>query len=225
MTSLRQVAEQPVGVGPVEAITFGGLAIAFDARTLRPRAWTAMQSEWAADLLASAAAGPVLEVCAGVGHIGLLAVLNRSRDLVQVDLNEVACEYARQNAAAAGLASRVEVRHGRMEEVVGDTERFAMIVADPPWVPSAETHVFPEDPLTAIDGGGDGLDVARTCLAVIGRHLDDAGSALVQIGTKAQVAALDDHLREHPGLRLRVEDFRTHEAGNVVVHIVRRERA
>ena len=217
----RQVAEQPVDIGKAETVTFGGLPISFDERTLRPRAWTAMQSEWAAELLRSAPAGPVLEICAGVGHIGLLAIIDRSRDLVQVDLNGVACEFARLNAAAAGLASRVEVRHGRMEEAVTDAERFAVIVADPPWVPSAETEVFPEDPLTAIDGGDDGLVVARTCLGVIDRHLDAAGSALLQLGTEAQVAAVDDHLHERRELRLRVEDFRTHEAGNVVVHLVR----
>jgi release factor glutamine methyltransferase len=221
LTSLRELAEQPGGIGTAETVSFGGLTIAFDERALRPRAWTAMQSEWAAELLRSAPAGPVLEICAGVGHIGLLAIIERSRDLVQVDLDEVACEFARQNAAAAGLASRVEVRHGRMEEAVTDAERFAVIVADPPWVPSADTKAFPEDPLTAIDGGGDGLVVARTCLEVIGRHLDEAGSALLQLGTEAQVAAVDDHLHERPGLQLRVQDFRTHEAGNIVVHLVR----
>ncbi|MBI2244007.1 MAG: methyltransferase, partial [Nocardioides sp.] len=57
-----------------ETMGFGPLRITFDGRVLRPRPWTAAQSEWAAEILADAPAGPVLELCAGAGQIGLLAV-------------------------------------------------------------------------------------------------------------------------------------------------------
>ena len=142
---------------------------------LEPRAWTAAQSRWAAELAAAAPDGPMLELCAGAGHIGLLAVALTGRPLVCVDLNPVACDFARHNAAAAGLAHLVEVREGRLEEAVGADERFAVVIADPPWVPRAETGRFPEDPLIAIDGGDDGLDVARACVAVADRHLLPGG--------------------------------------------------
>ena len=89
---------------------FGTLAITFDDRVLRPRKWTAAQSEWAAELMATAPAGPVLELCAGVGHIGLLSVAAADRRLVCVDANPVACDHARANAAAAGMADRVVMR-------------------------------------------------------------------------------------------------------------------
>ena len=58
----------------IRTMTFGDLEIAYDDRVLTPRPWTALQSEWAAELLESAPAGPVLELCAGAGQIGLLAV-------------------------------------------------------------------------------------------------------------------------------------------------------
>jgi methylase of polypeptide subunit release factors len=177
-----------------ERIAFGPLAIAFDERVLRPREWTAAQSQWAADLMASAPDGPVLELCAGAGHIGLLAVAASGRHLVCVDANPVACDFARANALAAGMADRVEVREARLETALAPDELFPVVIADPPWVPREQTSQFPEDPLLAIDGGPDGLDVARACLSVIAAHLAPGGSAVLQLGTRAQA----DVLRSEP---------------------------
>ncbi len=203
-----------------EHIAFGPLTIAFDERVLRPRAWTAAQSAWAAELMATAPPGPVLELCSGAGHIGLLAVLVSSRPLVCVDASAVACDYARANAAAAGIADRVEVREGRLEEAVRDDELFPVVIADPPWVPAADTGRFPEDPLTAIDGGDDGLDVARACLAVVDRHLAPGGSAVLQLGTTGQVDVLEAEPSVAEG-RLAVVEVRQEERG-VLARIDRR---
>ena len=172
----------------------GGLDIAYDDRVLRPRAWTAAQSEWAADLLATAPDGPVLELCTGAGHIGLLAILGNARRLVAVDADPVACDYARANAAAAGLADRVEVRHSVLDEALAPGELFPLIIADPPWVPSDRTSDHPEDPLPAIDGGEDGLAVARGCLEVARAHLTPDGVLLLQLGNRDQATALQDAL-------------------------------
>ena len=173
-----------------DQMTFGPLTIAFDDRVLRPRQWTLAQSEWAADLMVTAPGGPVLELCAGVGHIGLAAVATTGRRLVCVDSSAVACDYARVNALAGGMADRVEVREARLESALQPDEQFPVVIADPPWVPRDQTSSFPEDPLSAIDGGPDGLDVARACLDVVAHHLAPGGSAILQLGTRAQADAL-----------------------------------
>lgn len=164
--------------------------IAYDERVLQPRAWTAAQSAWAAELLAVAAPGPVLELCTGAGHIGLLAILGNDRHLVAVDADPVACDFARVNAADAGLGDRVEVRHATLSEALAPDEKFPVIIADPPWVPSARTGEHPEDPLLAIDGGQDGLLIARLCLEVARTHLTADGTMLLQLGNTAQATAL-----------------------------------
>lgn len=173
-----------------ELTRFGPLVVEHDARVLRPRPWTRLQSDWAAELAADLPDGPLLELCTGAGQIGLLAAWSSGRALVAVDAEETACAYARSNAARAGIADRVEVRHGDMREVLADGERFAAVVADPPWVGSADVGRFPEDPLLAIDGGADGLVVARLCLEVAARHLLPGGVVLVQLGDDAQADAL-----------------------------------
>ncbi|WP_256842058.1 methyltransferase [Ornithinimicrobium cryptoxanthini] len=194
---------------------FCGLAIAYDSRVLQPRGWTADQSRWAADLMAAAPAGPVLELCCGAGHIGLLATTltpaDSRRQLVAVDINPAAVELTARNAAAGRLDDWVEVRGGDMTEVVGSDEVFAVIIADPPWVPAHQTGRFPEDPLLAIDGGTDGLAVARRCLGLIRDHLALDGAAVLQLGTADQCAELDPS-----SYGLQVTEVRTGESGVLV---------
>ncbi|MGB0100232.1 MAG: class I SAM-dependent methyltransferase [Nocardioides sp.] len=181
---------------PSETMGFGRLRITFDDRVLRPRPWTVAQSEWAAEILASAPPGAALELCAGAGQIGLLAVADSDRSLVCVDVDPVACEFARRNAADAGLADRVEVREGPMDAVLRDSERFAVVIADPPWVRRSEVVSYPEDPTLAIDGGADGMDVAWTCVDVARTHLMATGTMVLQLGTIDQVEALRERLHD-----------------------------
>lgn len=206
------------GTAVGEQVAFGPLTITFDERVLRPRPWTVGQSEWAAELLTGAPAGPVLELCSGAGQIGLLAVHGSDRRLVCVDANPVACAYTLQNAAAAGLADRVEVRNGDLATMVPTDERYALVVADPPWVPAADTGRFPEDPLLAIDGGTDGLVVAIACVEVAAAHLLSGASLLIQLGNVEQVAALAGSVAAASGLTL--DSTRVFERG-VVARFVR----
>ncbi len=215
-------SSEPAGTlpPPVQLVQFGPLTIAFDDRVIRPRPWTLMQSAWAAQLLGDLPAGDVLELCAGAGHIGLLAVAGTDRQLVQVDANPAACRYARVNADLARGRDVVEVREGRLQEVLAPHERFALVIADPPWVPTGRVGQHPEDPLTAIDGGADGLELVRSCLEVIGRHLADDGAAVLQVGPD-QTAAVASYLEGRPDLRLGVVGERLAEAGGLV-HLARR---
>lgn len=198
-----------------ETMGFGPLRISFDGRVLRPRPWTAAQSEWAAEILADAPAGPVLELCAGAGQIGLLAVAGSDRPLVCVDVNPVACDYARANAQAAGLAGRVEVREGSMDDVLRDGERFALVIADPPWVRRDEIDRFPEDPVIAIDGGADGMALARLCIDTARPHLLRGAGVLLQLGTVEQVDVLRERLRETDD-ELAISEIRWCERGVLV---------
>lgn len=192
--------------GPVH--DFEGLAIRYDDRVLAPRDWTAAQSHWAAELIRGAPPGPVLELCAGVGHIGLLAVRLAPRPLVCVDANPAACDLVRENARSNGL--RVDVREGSMEGVLHPAEQFPVIIADPPWVEQAKVGSYPEDPVTAIDGGPDGLEVVRHCLTLIAAHLTPAGSSVLQVGP-TQVTAVRRLVAAHG--KLDVVDVREFTRG------------
>lgn len=180
------------GLAP-RSVPFGPLTIAYDDRVLTPRPWTVLQAEWARELLEGAPPGPVLELCSGAGQIGLLAVHGTGRRLVCVDVDPVACGYAVANARAAGRGDLVEVRELPLGDLPPE-EVYPVIVADPPWVRTDQVGCFPADPVLAIDGGADGLRLARECVAAIDRHLHQDGSALLQLGAIEEARLLRDEL-------------------------------
>lgn len=201
-------------------VLFGGLTIRWDDGVLEPRPWTIAQSRWGAELLAGLPDGRVLEVCAGAGHIGLAAVAGSGRDLVMIERSAHAAELAAANAEQ--IAERVEVRCVPMEEGVGELERFVLVLADPPWVRRGDVPRFPDDPVWAIDGGDDGLDLARTSLGVAGRALQPSGQLVLQVGDAAQAETLDDAAAA-VGLRRR-ETREVEVDGTVRGALVRYER-
>lgn len=208
MGTAQHMTSPPIASRP-ETIRFGDLEIRFDDRVLHPRTWTTAQSYWASALLGDLVPGKVLELCTGAGQIGLLAISGHDRDLVAVDRDPAAGEFTLLNARAAGLEDRVEMRIGDLNEAVGEHERFALIIADPPWVRQRDVHLLPEDPVTAIDGGDDGLDIARECLDVMERHLHPEGAALLQLGSVAQAEQLLDELRARDTLhRAEMREYR-----------------
>ena len=178
-----------------EVIDFGPVKVAFDASVLRPRLWTLAQAEWAAEL--AVAGEPLLEVGCGAGHIGLAAAVLSGARLVQVDCDPAACRWASLNAAANGCTDRVEQRCGTAAGVLVEGEVFDVVIADPPYVPSDEVALYPEDPPGAIDGGPDGLDVVRSVLRDIAGHVAPGGSILLQVRGAGQVDELAGWLA-HP---------------------------
>ncbi len=201
---------------------FGPLDVVYDDRVLTPRPWTLLQSEWAAELAEHAPDGALLELCAGAGHIGLAAAVLSGRQLVQVERDPFAAQYARLNAAHAGLADAVEVRNRPLTEALRADERFPIVVADPPYLPTTEVARWPQDPVAAIDGGTDGLDVVRACLQVGAHHLLDGGALLLQVAGDAQLSAVDTMVAARPQLGLSVTESRRHDARRAVMLLHRR---
>jgi release factor glutamine methyltransferase len=125
-------------------------------------------------------------LCAGAGHIGLLAaVLTGRSPLVQVDLNPNAGAFACRNAMAAGVTEH-DFRIASLDTALQPDERFPLILADPPYLPSQDVSLFPDDPIAAIDGGHDGLALIDACLRLAGTHLVDNGVLFLQVRGPSQ---------------------------------------
>ncbi len=199
----------------------GEVVVEYDERVLRPRPWTAAQARWAAEVSPGLPAGPLLELCSGAGHIGLLAARSSGREAVLVDASAPACELAVRNAGLNDLADRVTVRHGDMTAALASDETFPLVLADPPYLPSSDTSLYPEDPRTAIDGGDDGLDLARLCLEVAAAHVTAGGAVLLQLRDGEQAEALRATARQ---VRLEPVEVRTVEGYGAVVLLVPRRQ-
>lgn len=175
-----------VGEATAQVVDLDGLVIGWDDRVLAPRPWTLAQARWAAELAAEAREGPLAELCCGAGHIGLHVARATGRAVVQVDADEAACGWAQANAARAGLAAQVEVRRADLGAAFAPGERFPLVLADPPYLPTSQVPAFPADPTHAIDGGADGLAVHQVALAVAHRHLAPGGWLVLQVAGVAQ---------------------------------------
>jgi SAM-dependent methyltransferase len=109
-----------------------------------------------------------LDLCTGSGIHALLAARHAER-VCAVDINPRAVRCTRFNAHALGIAN-LEAAEGDLFEPVRG-ERFDLITANPPFVPS------PANTLLFRDGGPSGEDVQKRIVAGLPHHLAPGGAA------------------------------------------------
>ncbi len=191
---------------------FRDIRIKVDKRVLVPRPETEELAGLAADFLRTRGGGlSVMDYGAGSGAIGLwLASEFPGLRLTAVEKSPRALACAAENAAALGLTSRVEfVRASSLEDAAGGLD---LIVSNPPYIP---TGVIPglapevlSEPLMALDGGGDGLDVARMLVRLAPSKLKKDGALILELGeaqAKNLLASMPENIwtekRAHKDLR------------------------
>jgi release factor glutamine methyltransferase len=202
-------------------VRFGGLRLEVDPDVLEPRPWTVAQARWAATLARQLPDGPALELYAGGGQIGLELARLTGRPVVQVEASAAACQVAWRNAQRNGLEHLVTVRNMRVGTPLREPDRFALVLADPPYVPVAEVPRYPEDPRSAIDGGPDGLDQVRHLVRALPRYLGPDSPVLLQLRGADQANQVQDLLAkvEAP---LRVDEVRSHGPDRAIARLMPR---
>lgn len=163
---------------------FYGLELAVGPAVLIPRPETELLVELALERLPADADAAVLELGTGSGAIALaLKRLRRRARIVAVEASAAALEVARHNAARLGL--EVEFRHGRWFGPVAG-ERFALVVANPPYVAEEDPHLAQGDlrfePRSALAAGADGLDAIREIARAAPAHLAPGAWLLLEHG-------------------------------------------
>ncbi len=180
---------------------FYGLVFGADRRTLIPRPETELlvseaerEIAWRLTSAPRPAGTPrlrVVDVGTGCGAIAiaLATLLRRRRMLPEVSLLAVDC-----SADALGLARENAVAHSVADAIVfleadllpPAEASFDLILANLPYIPSAEVDVLPVaasyEPRLALDGGPDGLAVVRRLLEALPSALAPDGAALLEIG-------------------------------------------
>ncbi|PJN36132.1 SAM-dependent methyltransferase [Streptomyces sp. CB02959] len=187
---------------------FGGLRVSVDPGVFVPRRRTEFLLGRAVALGRRAAERTgrptvAVDLCCGSGAVG--AALASALDAVELhasDIEPAAVRCARRNVAAVG---------GRVYE--GDLfdplpghlrGRIDVLTANVPYVPSEEVGLLPPEarefePLVALDGGADGLDVLRRVTAAAPRWLAPGGHLLVETGERQAPRAVETFRRS--GLR------------------------
>jgi release factor glutamine methyltransferase len=161
---------------------FYGLRIVVDAGVFVPRRRTEFLVDRAVALASPGAV--VVDLCCGSGALGAaLAGTVEGVELHASDIEPAAVGCARRNLAAVGG----RVYAGDLYESLPATlrGRVDVLLANVPYVPSEAIALMPpeareHEPHVALDGGDDGLDVARRVTAEARDWLAPGGSLLFE---------------------------------------------
>jgi release factor glutamine methyltransferase len=189
----RRVAGEPLEhvVGWAE---FCGLRIGVTPGVFVPRRRTAFLARQAAALLSGRPGAVVVDLCCGSGAVAAaIAHLAPGVEVHAADIDPAAVRCARRNLPT-----------GRVYE--GDLfrplppdlrTRVDVLVANAPYVPSDAIGLMPpearlHEPIVALDGGADGLDVLRRVIAAAPAWLAPGGCVLVETGERQAPALVAD---------------------------------
>lgn len=187
---------------------FHGLRIAVEPGVFVPRRRTEFLVDQA--LAAVPHASVVVDLCCGSGAVGAaLAASLGPVELHAADIDATAVNCARRNLADFGghtyVGDLFAALPGRLRG------RIDILAANVPYVPSGEVPLLPaeardHEPLTALDGGGDGLDVLRRVAAEAPYWLAPGGCLLVETSERQAPAAVEAFTRGGLTVRLAEEE-------------------
>jgi release factor glutamine methyltransferase len=190
---------------------FHDIELAVHRGVLVPRPDTETLVEAALALIPEDEALFIADICCGSGAVGL--AIASARPLVKVfatDIDPIALRCTKENVKRLGLTGRVAVLRGSLLEPIPTERQIDILVANPPYVASAEIdglepEVATHEPRAALDGGADGLDIYRKLIPEAAKRATRA--VLVEIGctqAKAVSALMTEaglhEIQSHPDL-------------------------
>lgn len=128
----------------------------------------------------------ILDLCTGSGCIALsIAGRFPDADIYGADASEAAIGYASRNAVANNIHN-VSFRLGDLFAPLGGMS-FDFIISNPPYVrhdeiPGLQREIRDFEPLSALDGGVDGLDFYRRIFEEAPEYLGDSGIIILEAG-------------------------------------------
>jgi release factor glutamine methyltransferase len=213
---LDSLVERRVAGLPLEHLLgwakFHGLRIIVRPGVFVPR----RRTEFLVDVAVSLAPPDpvVLDLCCGSGALGAaFAAATRPRELHAADVEPAAVECARVNVPGqVYLGDLYDALPGSLRG------RVDVLLANVPYVPSDAVSTMPpearlHEPLSALDGGADGLDLARRVAAGAPDWLAPGGVLLVESSERQAPVATE--IFATAGLRARVHS--SEELGATVV--------
>lgn len=189
---------------------FAGLRITVEPGVFVPRRRTEHLVEQA--LATAPGARVVVDLCCGSGAVGAaLAASLGGVELHAADIDPTAVRCARRNLGPyGGRAHQGDLFAALPDHLRG---RVDILAANVPYVPTGEVPLLPSEardhePLVALDGGTDGLDVLRRVAAGAPDWLAPGGCLLVETSRRQAPHALDAFHRSGLTARTAVSEER-----------------
>lgn len=164
---------------------FMGYDFFVDENVLIPRADTEVLVEKVLEFSKENNFKNILDMCTGSGCIAISLVLNGIEKAVGADISKGALNIAEKNAEYNNVKNKTEFIHSNLFENIGGV--FDAIVSNPPYIPredikSLMREVKDHEPLSALDGGDDGLDFYRKITEESRKYLKSGGMLFYEIG-------------------------------------------
>lgn len=205
---------------PLQYITgqaeFLDLMFAVGPDTLIPRPETELLASEGISLLRNTDRPKIADIGTGSGCVAVALALHLpDAEVYAVDSSGAALTIAAENARTHGASDRIKFLRGDLFSVfegAGLERGLDLIVSNPPYIPSGEIpSLQPEvlyEPVSALDGGPDGLSVIRRIIEGAPGFLKAGGALLMEIGFK-QGDAVRGLVDAQPGFRFEkfVHDF------------------
>ena len=174
---------------------------------LIPRPETELLASAGADSLKGTASPLAADIGTGSGCIAVTLALEVPDSFVYaVDCSSRALETAKENAEKHGAAGRMEFLEGDLLEPLSDKGiigKLDLVISNPPYIPTDEIHgLQPEvrfEPVTALDGGPDGLSAIKRLVHEAPLYLRQGGKLMMEIGY-GQAGAVRELIEDEPKL-------------------------
>jgi release factor glutamine methyltransferase len=190
---LREGVKRRAAGQPLQYVTgempFRHLVVHIRPGVLIPRPETEVLVDEALKAIAGRSDPIVVDLCTGSGCVALsIAQEVLEARVWATDISSLACDVARENALRLGLAERVAIGEGDLFAGVPAQLRgeIDLVVANPPYIPSADLAQLPSEvgghePHLALDGGPDGLGVARRIWSEARQWLKPGGAIALEL--------------------------------------------
>lgn len=184
---LERLVLQRIGGLPLEHVLgwveFCGDRYALGPSVFVPRPRTAALVRRAVTI--APASATIVDLCCGCGAVGAAVARRVSGSrLYASDVDEEAVRWANRNLLPLGGEAVVgDLYSGIPSELMGAVDIITIVA---PYVPTAEIDLLPHEardfePLVALDGGADGLEVLRRAIGQAREWLAPSGALVAEI--------------------------------------------
>lgn len=128
----------------------------------------------------------ILDLCTGSGAIAVSLAKNLDNsNIVATDISQKVIDVAIKNASFNGVRDKIEFFVSNLFNKIKD-QKFDIIVSNPPYIETATIKKLSKEvqnePISALDGGSDGLDFYRKIAEKAPDYLNENGYLCLEIG-------------------------------------------
>ncbi len=217
--ALREAVKRRAQGQPLQYVTgemaFRHLVVRVVPGVFIPRPETETLAEEGLTFLREAGPAPlVIDLCTGSGAVACsIAQEHPGARVLATDLSPLAVQTARANAERLGLSDRVTVFKGDLFaplDALAHTEGIGgtvdLVISNPPYIPSADLPDLPEEvlgyePHLALDGGLDGLVIARRIACDARTWLRPGGMLAMELDEGCVQGAVKEAAKWYEGSR------------------------